>query len=242
MPKAAEPRKLRRDGLADEESDMLAFRMTSWENGDHAELAEELGARDGCRAVTHGAMLEGDRAVAHHEDPIGQRDGFVDIVGDEQDAGLMIGHQLADQLVHADTGERIERGKRLVEQQKLGLLHQRAGEGNALGLPAGQIARPVVEPVAEADLGERFGGAFARIRSLQAERHIAPEIVPRQQPMLLKHHGRPAGRHDTAPWMGSSPASARNNVVLPHPLSPSRATNSPRSMRRFSFSITTRLP
>jgi hypothetical protein len=81
-------------------------------------------------------MLEGDCAVAHHEDAIGQRDGFVDIVGDEQDAGLMIGHQLADQLVHADTGERIERGKRLVEQQKLGLLHQRAGEGNALGLSA----------------------------------------------------------------------------------------------------------
>src|SRR6185312_8221635 len=51
MPKAAEPRKLRRDGLAIDESDIfclpddLAGRM-----GDHAKLAKEFGARDGCRA------------------------------------------------------------------------------------------------------------------------------------------------------------------------------------------------
>ncbi len=184
-------------------------------------------------------MLEGDRAVAHHQDAIGESDRLVDIVRDEQDARLMIGDEFADELVHADAGQRIERGERLVEQQKLGLLDQRAGKGDALGLSAREIARPVVQSFAESDLGERCSGAFARVRCLQAERHVAPEVVPRQQPMFLKHDRRPPRRQRCGrPGSESRPARARSSVVLPQPLSPSKATNSPRSMRRLSFSMT----
>src|SRR4051812_9424287 len=129
----------------------------------HAELAEELATRNGCRSGARDAVLVGNGAVPHHQDAVGECDRLVDIMGDEKNARLMIGDELTDELMHADTGKRIERGKGLIKEQKLGLLDQRAGERDALGLSAGEIARPVIETIAEADLSQCFGSALARV-------------------------------------------------------------------------------
>ena len=110
----------------------------------------------------------------------------------EENSGPVAGDELADKIVHADTGQRIERGERLIQQQKLRLLHQRAGQRDSLCLPAGEVARPVVEPIAQTDLCERGGTPLARVRRHESEGHVAPEVVPGQQAMLLEHDGRPA--------------------------------------------------
>jgi hypothetical protein len=158
--------------------------------GEHAEFGEKRASFDQ-GGVIRFAMFKSYGAAAHHQDSIGQSDSLIDVVRDEQDAGLMVGDEFANEIVHADTRERVERGERLVQQQKLRLLHQRAGEGHALRLSTGKVARPIVEPIAEPDLSKRGRGPLARVRHMKAERDIAPETVPRQQAMFLKHNCRP---------------------------------------------------
>ncbi len=95
-------------------------------------------------------------------------------------------------------GQRIKGGKRLVEKQQLRLLHKRPRKGDALRLPAGQIAGPVIEPVAETDFDECIGRALAWIINIKTQRNVAPQRIPRQQPVLLKHDCRTARRIDTS--------------------------------------------
>src|ERR1700742_3094984 len=134
-PAAAVPRKRRRDGLPNEERDMSMIlpETLCGMRGEHAEFGEKRASFDQ-GGVIRFAMFKGYGAAAHHQDSIGQRDSLVDVVRDEQDAGLMAGDEFANEIVHTDTRERVERGERLVQQQKLRLLHQRAGEGHALRL------------------------------------------------------------------------------------------------------------
>ena len=98
----------------------------------NAELCEQIGACDRRSAIALHAMLERDVAFAHHQNAIGKRNGFVDVMGDQQNAGPMGGDQLAHQFVHANAGQRIERSERLVEQQHFGFLHQRPRQCPAL--------------------------------------------------------------------------------------------------------------
>jgi hypothetical protein len=101
--------------------------------------------------------------------------------------------------MHADAGQGIERGERFVQKHEFRLLHQGARQGDALGLPTGQIARPVIEAVAKSDLGQRRAGALARVRCHKAKGHVAPKAVPWQQPMFLEDDGRPARCHNASP-------------------------------------------
>ena len=91
----------------------------------------------------------------------------------------------------------IERGGRLVEQHHLRLHAERARDGRALLLAAGQEGRIVVALVVEADLVEQPLGALDRLRLRHAEhmhrrlddvlqhRHVLPEIE------ALEHHAEP---------------------------------------------------
>ena len=196
---------LKRSGAEDisttsEKSDMKrSFQKNSGRDGgrcDDAKLSEQLRTNDWGCAVTPGTMLEGNVALAHHQDTVGKHDGLVDIMRNQQDTGPVGGYQFADESVHANAGQCIQRGKGFVEQEKLRLLNQSARQGHALRLSAREVARPVVEAFAESHFGECRRGPFACIRRLKAQRYVAPETVPRQQAMLLKNDGRTARRHD----------------------------------------------
>src|SRR3954471_15179880 len=65
---------------------------------DHAELCEEqapvveelgIGAIPRVRGID--AEIDGEASLAHHEHPVGQADGLVDVVGDEQHRRLVDG-------------------------------------------------------------------------------------------------------------------------------------------------------
>jgi hypothetical protein len=86
-------------------------------------------------------VFKRDCTIAHDRDPIGERDRLVDVVCHEKDARPMVGDEFADKVMHADSRQRIACSERFVQQQKLGLLHQRAGKRHALGLPARKIGR-----------------------------------------------------------------------------------------------------
>ena len=64
-----------------------------------------------------------DAALVQHHDAVGQFDGLVHVVGDEQHRRIVDLAQAADQAVHADAGQGVERAERLVGQQELGVAH-----------------------------------------------------------------------------------------------------------------------
>ena len=65
--------------------------------------------------------------------------------------------QSAQHLVlHPHARERVERAERLVEQQHLGVVHQRPGQGDALGHAAGELVRVGVGERLEADEAEEL--------------------------------------------------------------------------------------
>ncbi len=106
-------------------------------------------------------LLRDDAALVEHQHPVGQRDRLLHIMGHDQHGGPVRAPERQDEVVHAITGQRVEGGEGLVEQQQLGFAHQSAGERDALRLPAGERQRPGVEPMTKADLLERGFAAVA---------------------------------------------------------------------------------
>ena len=70
--------------------------------------------------------------------------------------GAAGGAQLVEQVEHVGGGVRVEVARGLVGQDHRRLGDERARDRDALLLSAGQLARPVVEAVAEPDAGERL--------------------------------------------------------------------------------------
>jgi hypothetical protein len=66
-----------------------------------------------------------------------------------------------DQLLHLQTGEGVQRPQRLVQQQQARAMDQRAGQRNALLLPARQRRRPLLRAALESDAGQCLQGGVA---------------------------------------------------------------------------------
>src|ERR1700737_4682554 len=90
-----------------------SFRETLCGDGgtEHAEVGDKRGAFDR-GGVVRLAMFKGDRPVAHAQDPLGKRDRLVDVVCHEENAGPMVGDELADKVMHAASRQRIESRER----------------------------------------------------------------------------------------------------------------------------------
>ena len=92
-------------------------------------------------------------------------------------------------ILQVGTGEGVERGERLVEEEHLRPRHQRAHDGDPLGLAAGELARPHPRLVGQADALERprhAGISFLLRTLLQAEADIVGDPQPWQQARLLE--------------------------------------------------------
>ena len=123
-------------------------------------------------------------AVAEREPPL-RAPGDVGLVGDDDhgDAGLV---QLLEQLDDLLGGAAVERAGRLVGEDDMRVVDQRAGDRHALLLPARKLRRLVVLAMGEPDLGEARLGLLARAgmpvpRIEEGERHIVEGARPRQQ-------------------------------------------------------------
>ena len=64
----------------------------------------------------------------------------VDVVGDDQERRVDLRVEVDDQLVEVGGAHRVEPGVRLVEQDDLGIEHERAGQPDALAHTAGDLA------------------------------------------------------------------------------------------------------
>src|SRR5688572_5848929 len=155
-----------------------------------------------CRCELRWLAVEHNRALAHTDDAIAiVACGLQEMqVGDHGDAVLLVD---AAQGVHDDGGvTQIERRDRLVRQQDLRLLHERARDRHALLLTAGELVGAVqamgnhVEALQRPD-GERpvlvrehheQGGKGAAVADA-AHEHVRHDREARHQVELLEHHG-----------------------------------------------------
>lgn len=81
-----------------------------------------------------------DCAVGKHQDAVGQPRRLRNIMGDHQYGPLLLGLQVRQQVLHIQTGQRIERAERFIQQQQFRLSYDRACQRRPLRLPSGQFA------------------------------------------------------------------------------------------------------
>jgi hypothetical protein len=94
---------------------------------------------------------------------------------------------------HLRAQRRVEIGQRLVEQEHLGLAHDRAADRDALALAAGQRARLAIQQCFELKRlgGAAHGGVDVALRAagdLQREAHVLGHRHVRIQRVALEHH------------------------------------------------------
>ena len=145
----------------------------------------------------------------------------------------------------------IERRRRLVEQEHLGRLRQRAGNDDALFFTAAERHVGASGEVVGAGGGERISRQREVARSFELERtkmrmaahqHHFHHRVVEGRVRFLRHNGqcramsrreRPASEmpfSDTWPCAGcSTPLKSFSSVVLPQPFGPSSPVSDPRS-------------
>ena len=132
-------------------------------------------------------------AALHHRDPVGQRQRLDLIVGD-------VDHRVAELLVQlldldpqfvAQLG--VEVGQRLVEQEHVDVAHQRAADGDALALAAGELGGLALQQRIELQELGRLGDAACDLvlRDLgdpEAEGEVHLDAHARIERVGLEHH------------------------------------------------------
>ena len=129
----------------------------------------------------------------HDDDPLAEGHRFDLVVGDVDHGGLeplVEGGDLGPHL-HAELG--VEVGERLVEEEDLRLADDRAAEGDALPLAAGELAGAAIEHAGDAEgLGGVGGAAFdlgpRRAAHLQAEGEVLPDGHVGVEGVVLEDH------------------------------------------------------
>ena len=82
------------------------------------------------------------RIAPEHDDPVGQQNGFLNVVGHQENAfrrDLLVEPQLHQFAAKVLRRQHVERGERLIHEQDLRFNRQRAGESHALFHAAGKL-------------------------------------------------------------------------------------------------------
>ena len=103
-----------------------------------------------------------DPAVGNANHAIGVA-GHFGVVRHQQDRDALLHVQPAEDLQDFLAGVRIQVPRGLVGQQHGGLVHQRAGDGHALLLAAGELRRRMVQPRLQADAWPAVRGSAAAL-------------------------------------------------------------------------------
>ncbi len=97
-----------------------------------------------------GVVLEG-AAVLEDEDAVGEGDGLDGVMGDDEADAAEAGEVGAQGVPDVGAGGLVEGGEGFVEDEEPGAGGERPGEGDPLGLAAGELRRLPVSQVADAE-------------------------------------------------------------------------------------------
>jgi len=128
----------------------------------------------------------------HNGDPGRQINRFENAVSDENDGRPAVGPQPQQIIVERHSGDLVEGGERLVEQQQVGVGNERAGDRDAHAHAAGKLPRIGPFEPGEADGADLRGDprALGRPHSPgqpEGEQHIVCDCAPRHQGRVLEH-------------------------------------------------------
>ena len=102
-----------------------------------------------------------DLALVHHDDLVRELQRLLLVVGDEEARDAELAVELVEPAAQVLADARVEGAERLVEQQDAGLGGERAGEGHALALPAGELVGVALGEGRELDELEQLLDALA---------------------------------------------------------------------------------
>jgi len=138
-----------------------------------------------------GAAVGHDPPLGQDEDAVGQLLGLGQVVGGEQDGGVLQVGQAVHQVVEVPPRPWVEPGGRLVEEQQLGPAHQADGDVQAAALPPGQGGEPLagllgephrleqrVDVAGSRPLGRGVGGVVAAEVGQEVAHPPAPVVAP----------------------------------------------------------------
>ena len=182
-----------------------------------------------------------DPAAFEQRDVGGQFHGFADLVRRHDDGGAARQRAREKRLLQDGDGAIVERGERLVEQQKSGIVQEGARDGEALPHAAGEFAGHAVFHPVEADAFERLHRRGFRIRDARQTGRKASDFQAPRGRRRRRYRG-PDSRSRTvradspkiaSPLVGFERlARMRSSVVFPAPLRPSSATQAPGATSR----------
>ena len=98
--------------------------------------------------TSRGGPCGDDRAVLHHDDQVAVAGRQVEVVQHHHDGAAALAVEPGDQVEHLDLVGEVEEGRRLVEQQQVGVLGQRHRDPGPLPLAAGELVEGPVAQVA----------------------------------------------------------------------------------------------
>ena len=102
-----------------------------------------------------------DGAGDEDDDFVGEAEGFVAVVGDEEGGDAGLAGDAGKVFDEGGTGGWIECGEGFVEEEEFGLDGEGAGQADALGLAAGEFAGVAIGEGADAETIEPVGGGVA---------------------------------------------------------------------------------
>ena len=154
--------------------------------------------------------------------PVGEPDGAraargePRLVGDEDD-GVAAPVQLVEEPDDLLAGGGVEVAGGLVGEEERGLAHERAGDGDALALAAGELVRLVVHAVREPDRRERRLGRLAPLAARQAA--VDERAAPRSRARWRAGGAGRSGRRSRSPCCAGPRARRRRAPARPAPFS-----------------------
>src|SRR5690606_18328927 len=167
--------------------------------------AEELGDEERARRLVDRLRRADlvDPAVLHHGHAMGEGEGLLLVVRDEERRHALALEEVADALAHLLAQQRVEVRERLVEEEEAGARRDGAGERDALLLAAREgVGLPLLEP-AEADEPQHLVGAGAAgllRHPAQPEGDVLAHGEVREERVVLEHEpdAAPLRRHRDA--------------------------------------------
>mmetsp|Transcript_27893 Transcript_27893/g.52174 ORF Transcript_27893/g.52174 Transcript_27893/m.52174 type:complete len:340 (+) Transcript_27893:987-2006(+) len=137
----------------------------------------------------------GEGTVGHQQDPVGQQDRLVDVMGDHEHGLFRAAPDLEQLFLDGAPRERIERAKGFIQQQQLGMVGEGARDGHALSHAARKLAGLAMHHVAfETHLGQEIAGVVLDLVAgpvgmpgLDAEGDVLEGREPRQERIVLEH-------------------------------------------------------
>ena len=136
-----------------------------------------------------------DAGVVHDDDPVRHRERLFLVVRHVDEHQPELALQVPELHAHAQLQQPVEVAERLVEQQRLRLRHEDAGEGDALLLPAREGARLAVGERHEPDHLERLHRRLPPLRladpvHLEAELDVLERRPVREEREVLEDRRR----------------------------------------------------